>query len=207
MPSVIAMPRSNSRRSRPVSKYGLHSTANRLTRSSTSAKVGSLFSITSLATSRRTERADRRLNDTPERLTHFTSGENSDALVPRRPMSGFPRACIMAKLSSLSRRDILARTSHDYCHRPIQTAAADRLLRMPRALSQDRTGLSQRERTNQQAFPLERKRLGGRRVPVGAHGGCQSVLHRAMARRDCAALRHEAADRVLRGLRGDRQSE
>ena len=46
--------------SRPVSKCALHSTANRPIRSSNSAKAGSLFSITSLATSRRTERANQK---------------------------------------------------------------------------------------------------------------------------------------------------
>jgi hypothetical protein len=33
----------------------------------------------------------------------------------------------MAGISSLLSEDILSRTSHDYCHRPIQTAAWDKL--------------------------------------------------------------------------------
>ena len=50
--SVIVRPRSSSPQVRRVSKCALHSTANRPIRSSNSAKAGSLFSITSLATSR-----------------------------------------------------------------------------------------------------------------------------------------------------------
>src|SRR5262249_31006538 len=72
--------------------------------------------------------------------------------------SSYARQAWLASLSQLPHHcapAIQARTPDDHRHRTIQAAAAHRLCRMPRALSQDRTGVSRGEGADQQALHLE----------------------------------------------------
>src|SRR5260370_752236 len=85
------------------------------------------------------------------------------------------------------------------------TSPSHRPRRVARALSQERSRVAARERTDQQALHLERERLGGRRLPVGDSRGRPALLRWGVARRHRRAVWHAPADRVLRGLRADRQ--